>query len=98
MHSDKQKLEYWTQIIKDWEQSGKSITQFTMERGISKNRFSYWLPGVRREQNKFVPLFPSGQESAKPISRDKILLSLPGDINLELPSSISAAFLKELFH
>jgi len=81
-----EKAQFWHDHFKAWQASGLTQAAYCRQHDLKLSAFAYWRTRANQRQHKFLPL-PS------PVSRETVLLDLPGGIRMELPASSLPAVL-----
>ena len=87
----------WITHIENWQRSGLKQADFCQKQGINYNTFSARLYDYRKQQDQSRPaLIPVQVHGLSEASDKAIVLKHSNGHQLDLPSTISAAWLAEL--
>ena len=90
----KERQEQMLAMVRQWEASGQSATQFIAENNINKSTFYYWVGKHKKKKNtklqdNFVQLYPE-------TSPTEMVVRYPNGVEVFLPVNTSAQTLKRL--
>ena len=77
------KAQEWESVIKDWQDSGLSQSEYCRRAGIKDSRFGYWWRKLKgknehsQQENKFISLIPEGKSERIEIHSGTISIKLP---------------------
>ena len=94
------RLQQWTQVFRDRAASGMSIAEYCRERGISRDKYFYWLKLAREAafdagNIAFVEL-PQPAETEELTAKASETVIRIGNATIEIRDSISDALLSRI--
>lgn len=87
---------HWKNHIEAWQQSGLSQAAYCRQQGLNPNTLAARLHEWRAAGDTCAPSLIPVQVTAAPVSRETLVLQGARGYRLELPSSVSAAWVAEL--
>jgi hypothetical protein len=95
---DQVKTERMLQLVREWEESGKTQKEFVEEHGIKVHTFQYWITKKKRigQRDSGNGVKSQGFIELKPSENSCILVRYPNGIELHLPGNTPVSMIKSL--
>ncbi len=84
--SNPSKAQLWQAHFAAWKSSGLSQAEYCKQHDLKLSNFTYWRSRVNKPQRKFMPI-------SAPAGTDRLVMSLPCGIRLELTAQTLPAVL-----